>query len=179
MAKDKQFEMPEEEEMNEEGQALTLDQLDSLGFNDERDQEELNKLFPPAGNWNKEDTFQFRIVNYDNDIQVGDLSDKGRTIYSFSGKPEPRELNGVEYQPVLFFRMSPDIRYKEDDPTKIDHTYRMFLRAKELFLSIKEYKPKTQRELVEMLVEDRYVIRTMNGDSGPFVLDILPKRNKK
>ena len=161
-----------------EGQALSLDDLDSVGFNNEEEELQRAKLNPPAGDWLKIDKFDFRITQVADDCQPGDINPTGRTLYLFSGKPESRAANGIDYEPMLFIRMSPDLRNKQDKD-EIDNAYKLFLKGKDIFLSVHDEMPSSHRQLVEALEEEEYLIRTLNGDSGPFVIDIKPKRVKK
>jgi hypothetical protein len=161
--------------VNANNDSLSLDDLANVAFNEAQDEAEYSKLNPPIGDWIKDDRFQFKkSVNLE-DSMPNDI-DHGRTYLSFSGKPAPRAANGMEYQPVLFLRISPDLRYKKDDPGKIDSAYKLCLRAKEAYLTSKGEKCKNLAQMVSFLVEDEYVLRTMNGDNGPLVVDIKAKR---
>ena len=54
----------------------------------------------------------------------GDLNPEGRTFYRVFGKPIERvDREGNTYQPNISFVVSPDRRYKKDDPTKVDNAY--------------------------------------------------------
>lgn len=190
VAENSEFTMPEE--FNEEDvlqgnsstataepTSLTLDQLNNVGFNDKQDEAEYSKLNPPVGDWLKEDRWACSIRVNNSDIANTDLDSNGRTTLNFMGKPESRQANGIEYQPMLFLRISPDIRYKQDKPTEVDMAYKLFLRAKELYLQLNSEKPKNIGQLVNMLTEDSFVLRTMNGDNGPIVVDIKVKRQAR
>lgn len=160
--------------------AISSVSLASIGFNDTQDEEERRRLFPPAGDWLKVDEFEFGLQYRDDDQQTGDVSSQGRMILSFMGKPEARYNHaGDEFQPVLFLRMSPDRRYKSDKPSEVDLAYKMFLRSKDLFLEISGEKPGNIDQLVQMMVNDSYTIRTMQGDSGLFSLDVKPNRKAR
>lgn len=158
---------------------LTLDQLNQIGFNNQQDESEYAKLNPPVGDWIKEDRWQFSTRLNTNDSSPKDINSSGRTTLNFMGKPESRQANGLEYQPMLFLRISPDIRYKQDKPTEVDMAYKLFLRAKEIYLQANSQKPSNIGQLVNMLCEDSFVLRTMNGDNGPLVVDIKVKRQQK
>ena len=160
--------------------ALPSTDLASMGFNETQDEEERKRLFPPPGDWLKVDEFEFNLQYREDDKQPGDRSPQGRMILSFMGKPEARyNTTGDEFQPVLFLRISSDRRYKVDKPNEVDLAYKMFLRAKDLYLELKEEMPKSIDELVQMLVNENYTIRTMQGDSGPFCLDVKPNRKTR
>lgn len=148
-------------------------------FNDEDDEQEFRKLNPPSGNWDKEDTWEFSEGHNTGDKRDGDFNPDGRTYYNFYGLPKSREANGFEYCPRLFLRISPDKRFKQGKPDEVDTPYNLFLRAKELFLTLNKSRAKRHGDLIKMLQSDAYVIRTMKGDSGPIVLDISPKRTKR
>lgn len=159
--------------------SLSSDDLDSLGFNDKRDEAERAKINPPAGDWDKEEPWKFEKRVRAGDSQPGDIDPEGRTSLSFWGKPKAKQANGMEYEPTLFIRISPDVRYKEDDPTKVDMAYKLFLQAKDLYISLYEEKPKNLGQLRKMLMEDVYIVRTMNGDTGPIVTNIRAKQRKR
>lgn len=161
--------------------ALASSDLATMSFNDTQDEEERKRLFPPAGDWLKVDEFDSSDPEFrSDDCQLGDISPKGRMILSFMGKPEARyNSTGDEFQPTLFIRISPDRRYKIDKPSEVDLAYKMFLRAKDLYLEIKGEKPVNPEELRVMLASESYTIRTMQGDSGPFCLDIKPNRKAR
>jgi hypothetical protein len=149
--------------------SLTLEQLNELGFDDERDEAELAKLNPPTGDWMKSDTWELSQNTYTDNNAPGDIDPAGRTVFVITGKPEPRTANGMEYQPTLRIRISPDKRYKQDEPTKVDGLYKLFLEAKELYLAMKGEKVRKMGQLLKMLCEDSYVARTMKGDNNPVV----------
>lgn len=163
----------------EEPVGLTLNQLNKVGFNNQQDEAEYAKLNPPVGDWFKEDRWQFSTRLNNNDSSPNDINSIGRTILNFMGKPESRRANGLEYQPMLFLRVSCDLRYKQDKPTEIDMAYKLFLRAKELYLQLNSEKPQSIGQLVGMLCEESFVLRTMNGDNGPVVVDIKMKRQPR
>jgi hypothetical protein len=151
---------------------LSLDALGEMGFNDDRDEETRLKLTPPTGDWLKSDRWKFQKVVYADDCEPGDVDPEGRTIFVVSGKPDARQANGMEYQPHLFLRMSPDLRFKPDKPEEIDNSHKLFIKAKDVYMSLKGEKCRTFAQLINMLEEDQYIVRTMNGDSGPIVVEM-------
>ena len=152
---------------------MPLEALQGLAFNDERDAVERKKLNNPTGDWLKTERWEFAKVVYAGDCVTGDIDPEGRTILTFSGKPDPRQHEGMEYQPTLFLRISPDIRYKKDKPTEVDNAYKLYNKAKEdLYLAVHNEKPKQFVQLITMLTDDIYKVRTMNGDNGPIIVDI-------
>ena len=161
---------------------LSLDALSEMSFNDSRDEQELAKLNPPTGDWKKSDRWELEEKNIRvnlEDTQPGDVDSRGRTTFTFIGKPDSRSAHGIEYQPVIFLRISPDMRQKRDKPDDVDMAYKLFLKSKELYMTIHGEKPKTFKQLLSMLEEDTYLLRTMNGDSGPVVVDIKVERQKR
>lgn len=158
---------------------LSFDQLNNMVFDEERDESEFAKLNPPSGDWKKEDRWDFAEkdvrVNVEDSIP-GDVDGRGRTTFNFAGKPAARQAHGMEYHPTLFLRISPDIRRKKDKPDEVDMAYKLFLKAKEMYITLKGEKVQKMVQLVDMLVEDNYILRTMNGDSGPVVVDIKVER---
>lgn len=159
--------------------SLSLDQLNSVGFDENRDEEEFAKLNPPTGDWKKDDRWPFAQkdirVNQEDSVP-GDMNPIGRTTFNFAGKPMARQANGVEYQPVLFLRISPDIRRKKDKPDEVDMAYKLFLKAKDMYITLHGERASNMGQLKDMLEEDSYILRTMNGDGGPVVVDIKIER---
>lgn len=155
---------------------LSLDDLGNIGFNDTQDEAERAKLNPPTGDWEKDDRWEFKKTVNNNDSITGDIDPTGRTYLSFAGKPIARQANGIEYQPMMFIRLSPDRRYKVDKPTDVDMAYKLFLKAKDIYLELKAEKPTKLLNLVTMITEDNIILRTMNGDNGPIVVDIKAKK---
>lgn len=148
---------------------LSLDELDIAASNNvARDEAERAKMDPPKGNWNKTDKWMYEKRVSLQDKQAGDIDPAGRTVLNFYGKPEAREENGITYEPTLFLRISPDIRYKADKPKEHDNSYKLYLLSRDLFMSIYGRAPKIS-EIVKMLEHDEYIIRTFNGDTGPIV----------
>lgn len=171
--------MPEEFSADDVEETPSVEDLLNNSFNDEQDEAERAKLNPPTGDWEKEDTWEFVVKVDSSDNASGDCNKAGRTFISFSGKPKPRMHNDFEYQPMLFFRISPDKRLKEGS-TEIDFAYKLYLKAKDAYIAIQEEKPRKLKDLVEFLKEsNKIAFRTMNGDNGPIVLDIKQKRVKK
>lgn len=171
---------PTEFRDDEPSGALASSDLAKIGFNDTQDEDERKRLFPPAGDWLKTDSFEFTIQYREDDCESNDASPQGRMMLNFMGKPEVRyNTAGDEFEPVLFLRLSPDRRYKIDKPSEVDLAYKMFLRAKDLYLDITGEKPDNVDQLVKMLIDESYTIRTMQGDSGPFCLDVKPNRKAR
>lgn len=197
MGFDKEIELtPEELEMPEEfefadnvdsqqrtGQALNVEDLLSQEYStDQKEQFEdsYKKLNPPKGDWEKDDRWTFEYRFNENDSQPGDINAAGRSFLTFSGKPAAREVGGISYQPMLFLKVSPDARFKADKPAEHDLSHRLWLKANnELFMALNEREPKNSLEVKAMLQEGHYVMRTMNGDNGPIVVDIRQKRVKR
>lgn len=152
---------------------MSLEQLNDLGFDDARDERIRQRLTPPTGDWTKSERWTVQKIVYTGDCQPGDIDPEGRTVFVVSGKPDPRQEHGMEYQPQLFLRLSPDVRYKQDKPEELDSAHKMFNKAKtDVYLAIHQQKPTKFAQLIAMLEEDQYVVRTMNGDNGPIVVDI-------
>lgn len=157
--------------------------LDALGFDHARDEVEKRKLDAPAGDWKKEEEWEFspakNVMIYGGDCETGDTLATGRLVYSFYGRPTARlDKEGNEFQPFLRFRISPDKRYSVTKPDQVDQSYKLFLRAKTVFFEIEGRAPKSQSELVRFFAEGSYLLTTMRGDDGPFVLNIKAPRIK-
>jgi hypothetical protein len=160
--------------------ALSSEDLESMTFDslDQRDEQNRAKLDPPTGDWEKDDRWHFDSRIQAGNCEPGDLKPEGRTIFSVMGKPKARVANGLEYEPVLFLRISPDVRLK-DDNVSLDNAHKLWLKVKDLHLALYEKKLSTLAQLKQMLEEDEYVLRTMKGDNGPIVVDVKVKRAKR
>ena len=155
------------------GAGMSLDQLNTMGFDDSRDELIRQKLTPPTGDWVKSERWKLQKIVYIGDSQPGDVDPEGRTMFVVSGKPDARQANSMEYQPQLFVRLSPDVRYKPDKPEEIDNAHKLFNKAKtDVYIALHSEKPTRFAQFITMLEEDSYVVRTMNGDNGPIVVDI-------
>lgn len=158
---------------------LSLDQLNELTFDDSRDEAERAKINPPTGDWEKEDRWKFdKRVNAADSVH-GDIDPTGRTFFNVFGKAKTRVVGDISHDPTLFLRISPDIRYKQDKPNEVDMAYKLFLKAKDVYTELYEQKPTKLGQLITMLEEDNYVVRTMNGDNGPVIVDVKVKRNRR
>ena len=158
---------------------ISLDDLKGLGFNDEQDEYERAKLDAPTGDWEKADRWKIEKRVYVGDCVLGDIDPVGRTVLTVSGKPKPRTANSIEYEPMLFVRISPDRRYKVDKPSEVDNAYKLFLQSKDVYLALKQERVRNIGQLIAMLVEDVYLVRTMNGDNGPIVVGLKAKVERR
>jgi hypothetical protein len=159
---------------------MSIEEFNALGFNDERDEHERLKLWDaPTGDWEKTDRWKVEKRVYEGDCLPGDIDPMGRTVLNVTGKPKGRVANGIEYTPQLFLRISPDIRYKQDKPDEVDNSYKLFLQSKDTYLAINKEKVRTLGQLVAMLEEDNYIVRTMNGDTGPVSVGVKPRMEQR
>ena len=152
---------------------LSLDELNSLVFDDDRDSKNRQQLDLPSGDWLKSERWEMRHMVYEGDCMPGDINPAGRTIFTFIGKPEPRTHNSVEYCPTLILRISPDVRYSrtEGKQAEFDNSHKLYLRAKEdLYVAIHQEKVRTGLQLITMLTDDEYIVRTMNGTYGNVII---------
>jgi len=156
-----------------EGDGLTLEQLDAIGFNEAQDEDVRKKMNDPVGDWIKSERWTIKTSVKGDDHLPGDFSKAGRSYISFEGYPEERYANDLTYKPKLWARMSPDARYKEDG--KPDMASKLFNKAKDLYLSIHGEKPQTFTQLAMMLENDEYIVKTMRGDNGPVIIDLKTK----
>ena len=176
---------PDELDHDNDGPSIALgfDDLEGLTTDDEREEEERAKMYPPPGDWEKAEPFKMvePIPIYEEDSQPGDLLEgKGRLMLMFNGQPEPRTNKGIEFKPTLFIRMSPDLRRSQNKPNEADLAYKLWLQAKEIYEYLHDGETTNDvRKIAAMMIEDNYVIRTLNGDSGPFVLNIKPKKERQ
>lgn len=157
---------------------MSLDELDAKGMNEARDEELRAAMDPPAGDWIKSARCEWEKRVYANDHAPDDVDPAGRTIFSYQVEVESRTMGQHVYTPKLFLRVSPDARFKQDEPEKVDMATKLWLRAKDMFLAIKEEKP-TIRTLVMFLAQEEYIIRTMKGDNSPVVVDVKRKVERR
>lgn len=172
-------------EMNSNsGQVMDIDTLNNLEFDDERDRKIVALMTPPRGDWVKTETWEMSVYVAEGDCEDGDVNSEGRTLISFKGKPDPRQdKDGNVHQPNMNFRISPDVRFKEDDygnidTTKPDSATKLYAEAKEkLYFELKEERPRKFVDVLNMLRYDTYTLNTMNGDNGLVVLHLKKSRN--
>lgn len=158
---------------------LSADELNTMPLDQEQHNADYKAMNPPTGDWLKADTWTLtKRVNAD-DKMPKDKDTVGRVYYTISGYPEPRVADGIEHKPMLFLRVSPDRRFKQDKVKEFDLAYKLWAKAVELHLSIKGTVAKTIGDVCGVLTEDEYIVRTMNGDSGAFPVDIKPKRQQR
>ncbi len=158
---------------------IGLEAMNAVRFDDERDELERARLDAPTGDWVKSERWKYEERVYEGDCSPGDTNPVGRTILSFSGKPDSRQANGLEYTPNLFLRISRDVRYKSDKPDQVDNAYKLFLKAKDLYLDLNNEKVQYLGQLITMLEEDSYIVRTINGDNGPIIVDVKSKTRRR
>ena len=163
----------------EQGTGLSIEELNAMPLDQAQHEADYKTMNPPTGDWFKEDLWVVtKRVNVE-DRMPGDKDKSGRTYYTFSGYPEPRVANGIEYKPMLFLRVSPDRRFKQDKPQEFDMTYKLWARAVELYLSNKGEIARSVGDVCGLLEDDQYTVRSTNGDSGPFIVDIKPVRQRR
>lgn len=169
-------------------QGMSMEELDDVEFDTERDEQTRKLMTLPRGDWVKEDRWEFAgKVVFNQDSQPGDIDPAGRTIFSFTGKPNPRTENGISYQPQLRIQVSPDYRPKLEFETKKiiegqpDPKHAMYMKAKEVYLAIHNEELKRPRQLLYFFCEDRFAVTTMNGDNGvmPTAVKLHPEDRKK
>lgn len=158
------------------GMSASLDTLNRVTFDDDRDELEYKKMTPPPGDWEKVERWQVKEYIYTNDTAPGDRNPNGRLVWAITGYPKVRIVNGLDYCPLLMIRISPDLRFKEGSTTDRDSAYKLFLQCKNLFISLKGRSPKGSEELLPVLAEDAYTVRTMQGDNGPVVVQVKANR---
>jgi len=151
--------------------ALSVEALNDLTpSNRQRDELERQKLTHPVGDWVKVDRWEQHDPRiFTEDSQPGDINPAGRTMLSFSGKCQPRVVNGIEHDPMFFLRISPDLRQNQNNDKVPDMAYKLWLRVEELYLTLYGAQWETGRQLFTMLTEDTFIIRTMKGDNKPIV----------
>lgn len=88
-----------------------------------------------------------------------------------------REAGGKTYTPRLRFTISPDKAYGKtdgvEDESKLAHAYNLYLSAKRAFQTVTGEKPRTRTELEDYLTTSPLKLRTMQGNDGLVVLDIV------
>ncbi len=184
---DSDDDMPDEFSTDEpDSTSLATEALNESIFGKQQYEDDFQKINPPKGDWIKDGRWETYKLTVDSaDSQPGDVGlsktkpYSGRTYYSINGRPTSRTVEGVEHAPALYFRMSPDRRLHPSKAGEYDFSYKMFIEAKQLYLSIHGEQMKSEGQLKYMLEEDSYVLNTGIGDSGLIVYHIKPKRAVK
>jgi hypothetical protein len=180
-----EFQVPDEADDSDEN---FRKQMASVSFDEARHEASRKKMQQPAGDYLKSEAWDFKpsknVKVWDEDRQQGDINPRGRTVITLWGYPETRyDKEHNDYTPFLRFSFSPDSRLHRD-PEKADKgtediATRIYTEAEEAFINVKERKPKGFLEVLDFLVEESYVLNTMNGDSGLFVLHVKAPRKKR
>ncbi|MGL5935456.1 MAG: hypothetical protein ACRCZI_07510 [Cetobacterium sp.] len=158
--------------------------LDSITFDEAQLEADKKRMTAPAGDWVKSEEWSFdkakNIHCNVEDREKGDVNLKGRTTYMLFGYPDERsDKEGNTFRPFMKIQLSPDKRMHREKEDQFDHRYKMWVLAWDLFVHLYERKPKGHGELLRCLAEDTYVLNTMNGDDGPFVLRVKPVRKQR
>ena len=159
--------------------ALSTDDLDNYTRDSAKSEHVRSLVNAPTGDWVKDDRWMYEKRVYQGNCEHGDLDPVGRTVLQFNGKPKARVVSSIEHQPMLFLRISPDVRYKKDEPNKLDMMTKLFSQAEDLYLSLNGKVWSTLRELRVMLENDDYIVRTMNGDSGAVIVGLKAIRAQR
>lgn len=145
---------------------ISESEFEGINTDEARDERTRATLDPPQGDWLKTERFDFSYEYKADDSMPGDIKPNGRAILKFAGNPDPRTVNGIEYAPRFFINMSPDFRPSDIDVKKADLTHQLYIRAKELFISVKMRKQKDITELCKFLQTEEYVIRMAKSKGG-------------
>jgi hypothetical protein len=150
------------------GDSLTTAQITGASFNRSQRAEDHKLMSAPAGDYVKEARWleTFKRTSFDSDREPGDVYPDGRSVYTISGKPEPRTVEGVTYQPTLFIRCSPDRRMHRERLGEFDFNYTMYHRICEVFLRVMGRDLENENDLQQFLEEGQYTINTMVGRDG-------------
>jgi|SRR5215471_1022110 len=153
----------------DESTRLSEGQITGKTFDTGRRQERHKEMTAPPGDYNKSvrwDTFEVRWR--EDDSQPGDVYPQGRVVYSVSGKADKKVVNGIEYEPLLFIRLSPDERQHSNPSFKgeMDFQYKMYDRVCEAFLAVNGRELKDENDLKHFLEEGEYTLNTMLGSDG-------------
>lgn len=154
---------------------ISEEEFAGVNTDDARDEQTRATLDPPQGDWLKTEKFNFSYEFRAEDSMPGDIKPNGRTLLKFAGNPDPRTVNGIEYAPRLFLTISPDFRAKQADPRQADLTHQLWIRAKDLFVSVKQRKHKDIAELCKFLQNEEYVIRAAKGTDNLYVVGLKSK----
>jgi len=145
---------------------ISEEEFAGINTDDSRDERTRATLDPPQGDWLKTDKFDFSYEFKTDDRMPGDIKPNGRTILKFAGNPDARTVDGIEHAPRFFINISPDFRSSERDPKKPDLTHQLWLRAKDLFMSVTQRKHKDIAELCKFLQVEEYIVRAAKSQSG-------------
>jgi hypothetical protein len=161
-----------------DSQGIDIDALNDMDIDSRKVSDGLNRLNNPKGDWKKSERWEFAKFVDGNDTLPSDIDHSGRTYFSFKGLPEVRTVGGIDYRPKLYFRISPDHRPHKEDQSKDDMAYRLWLKVNEMYVVMNETKATKYRQVISMLVNDDYVVNTMNGDNGPMITQIKVERKR-
>ena len=145
---------------------ISEDEFAGINTDEARDERTRATLDAPQGDWLKTNRFEFSYEFRVEDKMDGDIKPQGRTILRLVGNPDPRTVNGIEYAPRFFINISPDFRGSQNDPKKADLSHQLWLRAKDLFMSVRQKKHKDIAELCKFLQTEEYIIRAAKGQGG-------------
>lgn len=148
--------------------SLTTAQITGASFNRSQRAEDHKLMSAPGGDYIKSERWleSFKRTSYDSDREPGDVYPDGRSVYTISGKPEPKTVNGVTYQPTLFLRCSPDRRMHRERTGEFDFNYTMYDRICEVFLKVMGRELDNETDLQQFLEEGLYTLNTMLGRDG-------------
>jgi len=164
----------------QDGQALTFEDFEGRGFNSGTIVEDLKKLTPPAGDWEKEDTWTAKISVNDNDCMPGDYDPRGRTYATFYGRPKERTTKDHgTHCPFFSMKISPDRRFSQNNPENVDNARKLFAKAWELYIAEYGEEPEDIKVLAAFIAHGEFTVRTSNFDNGPFIIDLKAKRQKR
>lgn len=155
------------------------DELRALGFDDSGDEEVWRTMNPPSGDWIKSAEWKFRKYHITTDVQDGDsVPGAGRLVYVFYGPLDAREYQGHTFTPTARVEMSRDKRPHREKPGEWDLKTKMFIAAKNLFLSKKGRKPQNQGQIIDMICLDEFAVNMSKGDNGLFCMGIKEKSER-
>lgn len=177
-----EFRVPESTEDNGAKRSKFM----GASFDDAVHAAEAKKLMAPAGDWLKDEPWDFEEeknirVNPD-DCAPGDIDPDGRTSITMWGYPKARyDKEGNEFKPFTRFFFSPDRRDDPKDPSKPDFAYRMFIAVRAAYIYTRDKKLTDTADLIDFLANDNYVLATSQSKDGGglFVFAIKGERKEK
>jgi hypothetical protein len=165
-----------------DGQALSLDDLDKLVGNNAEYEKTRKTMYPPAGDYRKSELWEYQGFVKEGDCERGDVRPVGRTFFKVFGPTDTMmDKEGNPFEVSLAIIMSPDKRMHQEHPTQVDRAHKMFQMALDMYIAFNSKKydaRKGFRELIEMMVNNEYLINAWCNSQGDMVVKSFRKDNR-
>jgi hypothetical protein len=140
----------------------------NVNINNERDEVERRKLFPPTGDYLKGEDWTVKSHIDVEDRMKDDTYPTGRVYLSCTGPAENVKTGDVQY---FFFRCSPDPRDGKDERSRgrADIYYQNWHRAKDLYFSLHNEFPQVLEHVAEMFRVESFTLMVKTNNKGAFI----------